>query len=123
MDNSDTIDITDLVEQTRSTFVDWGVDYIFALEISAPGMAWLALPVIKDINLYVLRKLLDALTKSAVMQAFFMNTVMRKATQSKDFTDAIEAINKLPGNVTDEEYAKYEAAKLVAFRHFVSLTD
>lgn len=123
MDNSDTIDITDLVEKTRSSFVDWAVAYLFGLEVAIPGMEWVALPIVSQIDQEVIRIVIDALSKSAEMLAFFTNTVMRKATQSQDFIDAVNYKDSLPANASDEEYAKAEASQMDAFRNFVALTD
>lgn len=120
---NDTIDITDLVEKTRSAFVDWAVLYVFGLEIAIPGLEWVAMPVIKDIDQAIIRLILDGLSKSAVMQSFFLNTALRKATQAGDFVKTSDDLFKLPEDVSDDVYEKYEAARMQAFRNFVVLTN
>ena len=119
---SDTIDITDLVEKTRSTFVDWAVLYVYGLEIAIPGMEWVAVPVIKDIDQEIIRLVLNGLSNSAVMQSFFLATVVRKATQADDFVAAVVFKQNLPDNVTDEEYDLAERKQMDAFRDFVAVT-
>ncbi len=123
MPPSGTIDITDLVEKTRSSFVSWAVLYLYGLETAIPGMEWVALPILKDIDQEILKTLLDMLSKSAVMLAFFTNTAIRKASQAKDFTDAVHAKDSLPPTATQEEYARAEQAQMVAFRNFVMVSN
>lgn len=118
-----TIDITDLVEKTRSAFVDWAVTTIYAEEIATPGLEWVGLPVVKDIDQAILRAVLDALSKQAIMQAFFMNTTIRKASQAKDFLDALNAKNALPADATKEQYEQAERNQMDAFRRFVVVTN
>jgi hypothetical protein len=121
--HSDTIDITDLIEKTRSAFVDWAVLYLYGLEIAVPGLQWVALPIIKDLNLAIIRAIVDALSKAPVMQGFFLNTALRKATQATGFIEATNHLADLPENVDDETYTKAEAARMDAFRNFVVLTN
>lgn len=117
----DAIDITDLVEKTRSTFVDWATLYLFGLEVAVPGLEWVGLPIIQDIDKEIIREILNALSKAAVMQAFFMNTALRKASEAQDFVEAVDLIFSLPEDVSDDVYAKAEAAQMAAFRDFVSV--
>ena len=118
-----TIDITDTVEKLRQAWVDWGVAYVFGLEVAIPGWEWVALPIIADIDKAIIRAVLDSLSKSAEMGIFFLNTAIRKASQAKDFTDAVKAKNDLPTTATDEEYKKAEAAQMLAFRNFVMVSN
>lgn len=119
---SNVIDITDLVEKTRSTFVDWAVLYIFGLEVAVPGLEWVSLPVIKEVDQEIIKLILDALTKSAVMGAFFLNTAIRKASQAQDFVDAVNAIEKLPKDVSQDDFEKARRRQMSAFANFVVLT-
>ncbi len=118
-----TIDITNLVEQMRQSFVSWAVLYLFGLEASIPGMEWVALPVLSTIDKEILQVILDALSKSGIMMAFFLNTAVKKASQAKDFTDAANALDGLPPTATDEEYENAERNKILAFRNFVMLSN
>lgn len=120
---SDTIDITDLVEKMRESFVTWAVDYGFAAEIATPGLAWVAAPVVEALDKALLRYFLNVITKSAVMQTFFLNTAITKSVQSKDYLAAVQAKTSLPPTCTDEEYDNAEKAEIEAFRHLVLLTD
>lgn len=117
------IDLTDLVEKTRSAFVDWAVGFIFAEEIAIPGMEWVALPVISDIDRAIIKAVVDALSKAVVMQAFFLNTAIRKADQAQDFADAANALENLPKDASDATYKAAEAQRALAFRNFVMVTN
>lgn len=117
------IDLTDLVEKTRSAFVDWAVAFIFAEEIAIPGMEWVALPVISDIDKAIIRAVVDALSKAVVMQAFFLNTAIRKAAQAQDFVDAANALENLAKDVSSDAYKAAENARALAFRSFVMVTN
>lgn len=118
-----TIDITSTVEAMRQSWVSWAVAFIFAEEVAIPGMEWVALPIVADIDKEVLKLILDALSKAAVMEAFFINTAIRKASQAADYVAAIDAKKKLPVNATEEEYKNAEKAEMLAFRNFVMVSN
>jgi hypothetical protein len=118
----DSIDVTDLVEKARSTFVDWGVAYLFAEEVAVPGLEWVALPIIAELDKAAIRLILDGLSRSAVMQAFFLNTALRKATQANDYLDAVRAKEALADDVADADYERAERAEIKAFAEFVAIT-
>lgn len=110
------------MEKARSTFVEWGVTYLFGLELSTPGLSWLALPVISNIDKEVLRLVLTKLSESVVMEAFLMNTALRKASEAKDYIDAVNLKNSLPEDISDQEYEKYEKFEMDAFVAFASIS-
>ncbi len=83
------IDVTNLVAALQSGFVDWATAYIFGLEIATPGLQWVALPIISNLDQYALRKILTLLSQSVVLQAFFLATALRKASQAQDYQDAV----------------------------------
>lgn len=116
------IDVTDLVEKARLTFVKWGVEYLFGLAMAQPGMGWINWPIIRGIVEFALNGLLDLLSKSTIMGAFFLNTAIRKASQANDYLDAVKAVDSLPKDATDEEYEKAERAEIDAFAKFVVVT-
>ncbi len=118
-----TVDITDVVEAMRSAFVTWGTAYIFGLEIAIPGMGWLALPIIGDLDRALVRALLNLLSKSVVLEAFFLNTAIRKNSQANDFINAVNLKNNLPATATEAEYAYAESLQIAAFRDFVLLSN
>lgn len=118
-----TIDITDTVEQMRSTFVVWAVSYITGLAVASPNFAWLGLPGIKTVLEKVVKWVAEALAGSAVMGAFFLNTVLRKPAQAVDYVKAVAAKNALPPEASDEEYEKAEIAECLAFDRFISWTN
>lgn len=97
--------------------------YIFAQEIAVPGLEWVALPIIADVDKAIIRMVLDALSKSIVMQAFFLNTAIRKAAQAQDFVDSVNNLNSLPADTSQEDYKNAEIARSIAFRNFVAVTN
>ncbi len=119
---SNEIDVTDLVEMTRSTFVIMAKSYLMGLALAIPGigpfLAWL----IKTFAGYILDWVLGKLSTWVVMQAFFLNTAIRKASEAQDYVDMVNKKNSLPENVSDEEYEKAELAEIRAFTVFVSVT-
>lgn len=112
------VDLTDLVETMRTTFVTWSVNTIFAQTVATPGLQWLALPIISSIYRAILTKIVGMVSKEAAMQLFFMNTAIRKSTQSKDYVDAVRAKQ---GAKTYEEFEKAEQYEIQAFNNFVRL--
>lgn len=118
-----TIDITNVVSSLQSTFVSWAVAYVYGLEIAVPGLEWVALPVISELDEAALKALFNMLAGSAIMVAFFLNTAIRKASQAQDYVDAITTKNNLPPNTSQDDYAKAEQAEMLAFRNFVMLTN
>lgn len=119
-----TIDITDTVEKMRSAFVDWAVAFIYAEELAIPGLGpIIALPIIGDIDRLIIRMIVESLSKHVVMEAFFMNTAIRKAAQAGDFVDAANALGSAPKDISDDEYKKLEQARADAFRNFVMVTN
>lgn len=111
-----------MVEKSRQTFVEWGVLYLYGLEVAIPGMEWVALPIISTIDKAIIRAVLDSISKSMVMGAFFLNTAVRKASEAQDYVDAVNAKNSLPEDVSDEEYEKFERAEMAAFVAFATVT-
>lgn len=118
-----TVDVTNLVENLRSSFVKWGVAYVFGLELGVPALEWVGLPIIKDIDQAAIKMVLDFITKSAVMEAFFMNTAIRKAAQADDYVAAVNALLKLPPTTSEADYAQAEQNEILAFRNFVMVSN
>lgn len=116
-----TIDITGVVTNLQSTFVTWAVAYIYGLEIAVPGLTWVALPIVSQLDQAALKAILNMLSQSVLMEAFFLNTAIRKASQAQDYVDAVTAKTSLPPTASQDEYAKAEAAECAAFRNFVML--
>ncbi len=118
-----TVDITNLVEQLRTSFVSWGTKFIITTAGVVPWLSWLNLPVIKEMFEFLLTKILDALSKGLEMQGFFLNTAIRKAGQAKDFVDAVNAKTALPTSATKEEYENAEKLQMAAFGNLVRITN
>lgn len=121
MPDHSSIDITDLVEKVRSSFVTWGTKFIITAASEVPWLSWLGLPIIKPLFEFMLTKILEALSVGIEMQAFFTNTAIKKASQAKDFVNAVEVKNSLPPIATKDEYEKAELNQMAAFRSFVLL--
>lgn len=81
----------------------------------------MVLPIVSAINKEVLRYILSALSKSTVMEAFILNTALRKASEAKDYVDAVKLKDSLPDDVSDEEYEKHERKEMDAFVAFVTV--
>jgi len=118
-----TVDITDVVAKMQQSFVSWGTAYVYGLEIATPGLEWVALPVISELDKEAVKEILTLLSKSAEMQSFFMNTAIRKASQAQDFVGTIDAKNKLPPTATQKEFEDAERVQMAAFRNFVLVTN
>lgn len=117
------VDITDLVERLRQSFVSWGTKFVIISAASVPWLAFLSLPVIRELFEFILTQIIDALSKGLEMEAFFFNTAIRKASQARDFIEAVEAKNALPPTASKEEYESAEKRQMAAFRNFVIVTQ
>lgn len=115
------IDITALSESLRKSFVSWASDYVFIQASTTPGLSWIVLPVIRPLVQFMITQVLNILTVSAVMEAFFLNTSIRKSSQANDYVAAVEAKNNLPTNVSDSDYENAEQNEINAFNSFVTL--
>lgn len=117
------VDITETVEELRQAWVTWAIRYIDGLEAAAPNLMWLNAPIVDQIEHEILKMILDAISKSVEMQAFFLNTAIRKASQAKDFTAAVREIREKQQTMTEDEFEKAEQRKMAAFRSFVAVTS
>lgn len=118
-----TIDITATVTAAQSAFVTWAVAFAYGEELLIPGLSWVALPIISDIDKEILREFFTAMASSIVMLGFFENTAIRKGLQAQDFLSATAAKNALPTTATDLEYKNAETAQMAAFRNFVMVVN
>ena len=116
-----TIDITDLVSTVQSTFITWATSTVVA---TATGyFPPLGLPVISTIFNYLVNKAVTVIANAVEMEAFFMNTAIRKASQAQDYINAVNAKASLQPTATDAEYEKAEQDEMAAFRNFVMVTN
>lgn len=118
-----TVDITDVVESSKTTFVVWAVDYVFANMVTVPGLQWLALPLVRALARATVQSLVELLANSAVMEAFFINTAIRKASQAQDYVDAVKFKKSLPDTASGADYENAERAEINAFSNFVRLNN
>lgn len=120
---SKVIDITNTVESMRQTFVSWASSACYMAIVSNSDFAWLNLPVLSSITKFLIRLVLNTLSEEAVMQAFFLNTAIRKDSQAADYVNAVNAKNALSTNASEADYANAEANEIAAFNSFVTLGD
>jgi hypothetical protein len=116
-----TIDITNLVEIMKNTFVKLMSDYV--VQVAVGAFAPLGWPVLGPVFSFIVGKIVGAIANAAEMAAFFTNTAIRKASQAADYIDAVNAKNSLPSWTTDAQYEEAEKAEMQAFRNFVLLTN
>lgn len=116
------IDITNLVEAMRASFVLAAKAEIMALALAIPGVGPATAWIINHFFSPLLNWVLTKVSQLALMQAFFLNTAVRKAGQAGDYVAALNAKKALPPTVTEDEYEKYELAEISAFNEFVGVT-
>lgn len=120
---SGVIDITNLVGSMKSTFVTWASGFVFAEIVAVPGLQWLSLPLINVICKALISTIINILALSTVMEAFFLNTSIRKSSQAQDYVDALTAKQNLPPTTSNGDYEKAEQAEIDAFNSFVVLSN
>jgi hypothetical protein len=124
MSDSGTVDITNVVESLRSAFVDWATAFVMGEELLIPQLAWLATtPIVSSIDKAVIHAVIDSLSKSAVLGAFFLNSAIKNASQAHDFVTAVNVKQTLPPTASDLEVENAEKAQMHAFRNFVLFTN
>jgi hypothetical protein len=117
------IDITDVVEKARASFVIWGIGALMSYASTVSGLGWISWPVIGPVAKYILNAILTFLSKQAVLEAFILNTAIRKSVQASDFLRAVDYKNSLPENASDEVYDKAERDEIEAFVAFASISN
>lgn len=122
-DDAGVIDITNMVSNMQSTFISMAEAYVLAAILAVPGLGWLMAPILKYLLGGALTWIITKIATWSVMQAFFLNTAIRKASQAQDYTDAVAAKNSLPKDVSDADYEKAEQTEMAAFRDFVILSN
>lgn len=116
-----TIDITNLVDVMKSTWIQWATSYVVALAVAA--FAPLGWPILGPIFSFIVGKIVAIIANAIEMESFFINTAVRKASQAVDYINAVNAKNDLPSTATDAEYQAAEQAEMSAFRNFVLITN
>lgn len=118
-----TIDITNLVEAMKNTWVKWATTSITTAAAATPYTFWIKWPVIGTLFSLLVQLGVTFLANTAEMAAFFLNTAIRKEGQAQDYIDALNVKNSLPPTASDEEYENAEQAEMAAFRNFVMVTN
>jgi hypothetical protein len=119
---NDTVDITSLVANMQQTFVKAAVAVAYAAIIAVPGLSWLALPILSPILKEALSFVIGLLAKDAMLEAFFMNTAIRNASNAADYVNAVNAKNNLPPTATKQEILEAEQLEISTFNSFVIIT-
>lgn len=115
------IDITDTVEKMKTTFILSAQEYLIALALTyvGPFGAWLVKALVRPFLGWVLGRLVEW----PLMQAFFLNTAIRKGSQAVDYVEAVDRKHKLPPTASEVEYANAEMEELRTFRDFVLVSN
>jgi len=119
----DELDLTSVVNALGDTFVRWGGDYLYTQAIATPGLSWLALPVVSTVVRWVLDNALRRLSESTQMQAFFLNTAIRKSGEAQDYWNTVLNKIMIPNAASQEEYEKAEQDEMAAFDRLVRLAE
>lgn len=118
-----TIDITNVVTKTKEVWIQWAVGLVGVAARGTPVLSWLNLPVVSQVFDFLLTKIITLIANALVMEAFFLNTAIRKASQAQDFVSAVDAKNALPPTASNEEYENAEKVQMVAFHNFVMVAN
>lgn len=118
---SNSIDVTAIAESMKGTFILLAVNLAYAELLTVPGLQWLGLPIISSLFKALLTKILTIVADAAIMEAFFIQTAMKKANQAGVYVDAVKRRDSLPPTATDEEYRHAEIYEMAAFSDFVRL--
>lgn len=121
-DDGSTIDITDLSETLRASWVDWAVNTLFDAAIGYPYLSWLAFPVVAPLFKALLHWGASTVSKEIIQVSFFLNTAIRKASQAADYVDLVSKKNNLPQTASMAEYEECEKAEMAAFARVVRVT-
>lgn len=121
--NDGTIDITNLVSTMQSSFVLAAEKFIMASALAVPGIGPVAVWCLNAFGSTVINWVLNKLSTWTIMEAFFVNTAVRKASQAADYQNAVNVKNNLPDTVSDADYAKAEQDEIDHFTNFVKFTN
>lgn len=121
MQNDYTIDLTDLAEKMKESFVLSGHDFLLNL-VLASGIGAVGAWFVKVLLSPFIKWVLEKLSEWALMQAFFINTAIRKSSQADDYINAINQRKNLT-NASDKEYQRAEENEIEAFNRFVRLSN
>lgn len=118
-----TIDVTNLVETMKETWIITSRELIMTSILAIPGLGIFLTWCVRAFGAQVIEWILRALADSALMLAFFGNTALRKASQAGDYVATVNHKNSLPETATDAEYEAAERMEIDAFNRFVAVTS
>lgn len=119
-----TVDITNLVESLKSTWIAFTTKAVMTGLVAIPYVGWFfAWPGVNQITEFFVDKGVTFAGNTMEMGGFFLNTAIRKAGQATDFLSAVAAKESLPPTVSDEDYLRAEQAQMAAFSNFVRVTN
>lgn len=116
----DTVDIEDLAGKVKSSFVGFWTNFIYGAAVAQ--MPALAGPIVSTIVKGAIGWAVELMATKGGQVAFMINTGVFTRDQAKDFLEALRAIDKLPDNVSDEEWEKKENEANHAFGNLVNYT-
>lgn len=120
---SESIDLTNIVENMKGTFVIAAKDYLVSELLTLPGLGIAGRWFIEVLAGAAIAWLLTRLSNSVMMIAFFESTTIRKLHQSFDYMNAVEAKNNLGPTANQEDYENAERLEISTFAKFVSLAE
>lgn len=115
-----TIDLTELAKFIENDAGALAGEAAYQWLASTWFGAWLRLPIISTLAKAAIAKLFEVGFKAGVMQAFFLNTAIRKAGQAKDYVTATRAMKTPAADIEDAK--KKEAFRMKAFTELVMVT-
>lgn len=114
---SDAIDVEDLANMIKQSFVAYTSDVLYAELLSiAP---WVATPVVSFIVKKAIAWAVNILATKAGYVAFIINSRVLTMSQAKDYMDALNKIRSLPDDVPDADWEKAENDANHAFRNLI----
>ncbi len=117
-----TIDLTDVIEKMKTTFVLAAKDYLVLQALAVPGLGTIAAWFVRVLGSAAIDWTLNKLANWTVMQAFFLNTAMRKLSQAKEYVIAVNEKENL-SDASEVDYEKAERKEIDLFIDFVRISN
>ncbi len=115
-----TIDITDLVNAMGDSFDRYALNIAFTNLAASPYFFWVSLPVFSSLTKALLDIAIGKLSKSGIMQTFFLNTAIKKPSQAKDY---VQIVQKRKAAKSKDELERLEKDEMQYFSNLVRITN
>lgn len=112
------MDISNLIDQLKDTWIRWAVTLIMNAVSVTPGLTWLRWPIISAIFETIIRYIMTAIANGLEMEGMFYQTAIRKADQAHEYIHAHEHLKSV---VTEKDYELAEKIEMALFHDFVVL--